>query len=84
MKELIRSQEGTDKYEEILLELCLPGNWVKKAIQCEIIGLARSDEYPEREMEVIRVMAQGCRYEAITEANHISMNTVKYHGKKIL
>ena len=34
--------------------------------------------------EVIRELAQGSRYEDITEALHISMNTVKYHVKNIL
>ena len=49
-----------------------------------MIGLARSDEFTERELEVIRELAQGSRYEDITEALHISMNTVKYHVKNIL
>ena len=34
--------------------------------------------------EVIRSLAQGSRYEDITESLHISMNTVKYHVKNIL
>ena len=49
-----------------------------------MIGLARSDEFTERELEVIRALAQGSRYEEMTEALHISMNTVKYHVKNIL
>ena len=49
-----------------------------------MIGLARSDEFTERELAVIRELAQGSRYEDITEALHISMNTVKYHVKNIL
>ena len=48
------------------------------------IGLAKSDEFTERELEVIRALAQGSRYEDITESLHISMNTVKYHVKNIL
>ena len=49
-----------------------------------MVGLARSDEFTIRELEVIRELAQGSRYEDITDSLHISMNTVKYHIKNIL
>ena len=49
-----------------------------------MIGLARSDEFTARELEVIRALVQGNRYEDITDELHISMNTVKYHVKNIL
>lgn len=48
------------------------------------IGLARSDEFTERELEVIRALAQGKRYEEIGEQLYLSPNTVKYHVKNIL
>ena len=49
-----------------------------------MIGLARSDEFTARELEVIRALVQGNRYEDITDELHISMNTVKYHVQNIL
>ena len=48
------------------------------------IGLCRSDELTRRELDVIRLMAQGYRYEEITGILHISINTVKYHVKNLL
>lgn len=49
-----------------------------------MIGLARSDEFTERELDVIRALAQGSRYEEMTENLYMSLNTVKYHIKNIL
>lgn len=48
------------------------------------IGLAHSDEFTERELEVIRALSMGSRYEEIAEALYMSTNTVKYHVKNIL
>ena len=48
------------------------------------IGLARSDEFTDRELDVIRTIAQGMRYEEISEALCMSVNTVKYHIRNIL
>lgn len=49
-----------------------------------MIGLAKSDEFTERELDVIRALAAGNRYEEMAEALHMSQNTVKYHVKNIL
>ncbi len=49
-----------------------------------MIGLARSDEFTERELDVIRALAAGYRYEEIAETLYMSLNTVKYHIKNIL
>ena len=48
------------------------------------IGLAGSGEFTERELDVIRALAAGKRYEEIGEALFMSANTVKYHVKNIL
>lgn len=48
------------------------------------IGLAKSDEFTDRELEVIRTIAQGMRYEEIADALCMSLNTVKYHVRNIL
>ena len=71
-----------------LLEICdrtMKGNFVwpdrTPVVQ---IGLARSDELTARELEVIRALAQGYRYEEIAEQLYVSPNTVKYHVKNIL
>ena len=48
------------------------------------IGLAQSSELTERELDVIRALAQGHRYEKIGEELFMSTNTVKYHVKNIL
>ena len=61
--------------ETSLLEICnrtVQGERVwPDALPVIMIGLARSDEFTERELEVIRELAQGSRYEDITEALHI-------------
>lgn len=87
-------ESGSDSFwykeygETSLLEICnrtVQGEHVwPDVLPVFMIGLARSDEFTERELEVIRELAQGSRYEDITEALHISMNTVKYHVKNIL
>lgn len=74
--------------ETSLLEICtrtIHGEHVwPDSLPVVMVGLARSDEFTERELEVIRALVQGNRYEDITGALHISMNTVKYHVKNIL
>lgn len=49
-----------------------------------MIGLARSDEFTERELAVIRELAGGSHYEEMAETLYMSSNTVKYHVKNIL
>ena len=49
-----------------------------------MIGLARSDEFTERELDIIRALAAGNRYEEMAETLYMSQNTVKYHVKNIL
>ena len=49
-----------------------------------MIGNARSDEFTERELEVIRGLSQGKRYEELGNELFMSTNTVKYHVKNIL
>ena len=49
-----------------------------------MIGMARSDEFTERELDVIRALAAGSRYEEMAETLFMSQNTVKYHVKNIL
>lgn len=48
------------------------------------IGLAKSTEFTDRELDVIRELALGLRYTEIAEKLFISENTVKYHVKSIL
>ena len=49
-----------------------------------IIGSAKSDEFTDRELDVIRALATGYRYEEMAAVLHMSPNTVKYHVKNIL
>ena len=49
-----------------------------------MIGFARSDELTSRELDVIRALASGMRYEEMAETLYMSLNTVKYHVKNIL
>lgn len=49
-----------------------------------MIGLARSDEFTDRELDVIRALTTGKRYEEMAETLFMSPNTVKYHVKNIL
>lgn len=48
------------------------------------IGAVRSDELTVREMDVIRGLAGGKKYEEIAMELNVSPNTVKYHMKNIL
>ena len=48
------------------------------------IGAVRSDDFTARELDVIRALAGGGRYEEIAAALRVSTNTIKYHVKNIL
>ena len=48
------------------------------------IGNTDSSELTERELEVLRELAVGCKYEEIAENLGITANTVKYHIKNLL
>ena len=47
-------------------------------------GMANSRDLTERELEVLRELAQGRRYEEIAETLNITANTVKYHVRNLL
>ena len=74
--------------EPLLAEVCdrvMKGEYIWPERTPEVaVGLARSTELTERELEVIRELAAGGRYEDISGKLHISVNTVKYHIKNIL
>ena len=74
--------------EITLLEICdrtMKGDFVWPTKSPVVtIGQVSSDRFTERELEVIRYLAQGMRYEEIAEALFLSANTVKYHVKNIL
>ena len=71
-----------------LLEVCsrtMKGDFVWPAQTPVLkIGNAWSDEFTERELDVIRGLAQGKRYEELGAELFMSTNTVKYHVKNIL
>ena len=48
------------------------------------IGDASSEDLTERELEVLRQIALGCKYGEIAESLFITTNTVKYYIKKLL
>lgn len=48
------------------------------------VGITHSGKLTQRELEVIRLLAQGCRYDEIAARLNISANTVKYHIKNLL
>ena len=48
------------------------------------VGYAGSNELTERELAVLRQLAQGCKYEEIATNLSVSTNTVKYHIKNLL
>jgi len=48
------------------------------------IGLASSNELTERELDVLRQLSLGYRYEDIAENLCVSCNTVKFHIKNLL
>ena len=48
------------------------------------IGNAASDTFTDRELEVLRLLAQGNKYEEIAEQLCISNNTLKYHIRNLL
>lgn len=48
------------------------------------IGCAVSSDFTERELEVLRELALGYKYEEIAASLNITTNTVKYHVKNLL
>ena len=48
------------------------------------VGNADSSELTERELEVLRQLALGYKYEEIASNLHVTTNTVKYHIKNLL
>ena len=71
-----------------LLEVCdrtMRGEfvWPEKSPRI-MIGQAYSEEFTDRELEVMRALAQGLSYEEMAEALYMSTNTVKYHVKNLL
>ncbi len=71
-----------------LLEVCdrvMRGERVfPQTSPCVKIGFTTSDQLSYREMEIIRELCMGHKYEDIADTLHISHNTVKYHVKNIL
>lgn len=71
-----------------LLEICdrtMKGEFVwPDSTPTITIGLARSDEFTDRELDIIRALASGSHYEEISKTLFLSPNTVKYHVKNIL
>ena len=63
---------------------CIPCYYTVQETPALRIGLAKSDEFTDRELDVIRTMAQGMKYEEISDALCMSVNTVKYHIRNIL
>lgn len=57
--------------------------WPEKTPSVKI-GMVDSSNLSDRELDVIRALAQGCKYEEIAEQMGLSTNTVKYHIKNIL
>lgn len=49
-----------------------------------MIGNCPSDEFTDRELEVMRALAQGLSYEETAQVLYMSTNTVKYHIKNLL
>ena len=48
------------------------------------VGYADSNELTERELDVLRQLALGNKYDEIAENLGVSANTVKYHIKNLL
>ena len=48
------------------------------------IGAVNSSQFTTRELDVIRALTAGDRYEDIAAGLNVSLNTVKYHVKNIL
>ena len=71
-----------------LLEICsrtMNGDFILPDHTPEIrIGLARSSEFTARELDIMKALAGGLRYEEIASSLYLSVNTVKYHVKNIL
>lgn len=48
------------------------------------VGLTDSRHITGREMDILRELATGARYEEIAESMNITVNTVKYHVKNLM
>jgi two-component system vancomycin resistance associated response regulator VraR len=48
------------------------------------LGLASSDEFTERELEILRLLTEGMTDREIAESVHLSVTTVRYHVNNLL
>ena len=48
------------------------------------IGMAKSTEFTERELDVLRRLAEGLMDKEIAEALHLSVTTVRYHVNNLI
>lgn len=48
------------------------------------IGLAKSTEFTERELDVLRHLAEGLTDKEIADALHLSVTTVRYHVNNLI
>ncbi len=49
-----------------------------------MLGLARSTEFTERELEVLRLLAEGLTDREIAERLHLGVSTVRYHVTNLI
>mgnify|MGYP002627240243 CR=1 FL=1 len=49
-----------------------------------MLGLARSTEFTEREMDVLRLLAEGLTDKEIGQKLHMSLSTVRYHVNNLI
>lgn len=68
-----------------VLDLAMAGDPLFPAETPQVpVGLTTSGSLTQRELEVVRLLAQGRKYEEVAAALGISLNTVKYHIKNLL
>jgi two-component system vancomycin resistance associated response regulator VraR len=48
------------------------------------VGLARSTEFTKRELDVLRILAEGLTDREIAEQLHLSVTTVRFHVKNLI
>ena len=48
------------------------------------LGLAKSTEFTERELEILRLLAEGMTDKEIAEAVFVSVTTVRYHVNNLI
>jgi len=78
-----KNGENTDELKDIIVRTMNGESIYPDSTPIIKIGNATSDEFTPRELEVLKMIAEGKTYQEIADALYISIDTVRQHTKSI-